>query len=119
MFIIILSLHVEGWLTGRYHLPKSICPICLNGCAFSFSHITIMCQPFSHFIILLIFLGSPGSQAIHISVIHTECSGNKNRMVNLHICSTFLPGILNIHRSEEHTSELQSRGHLVCRHLLE
>src|SRR5690625_7066670 len=23
------------------------------------------------------------------------------------------------HRSEEHTSELQSRGHLVCRHLLE
>src|SRR5690625_5989940 len=34
------------------------------------------------------------------------------------------PGILGVttgasHRSEEHTSELQSRGHLVCRLLLE
>src|SRR5690625_6045361 len=28
-------------------------------------------------------------------------------------------GILQIPRSEEHTSELQSRGHLVCRLLLE
>src|SRR5690625_6960684 len=26
---------------------------------------------------------------------------------------------IDIHRSEEHTSELQSRGHLVCRLLLE
>src|SRR5437870_13613958 len=26
---------------------------------------------------------------------------------------------LGLHRSEEHTSELQSRGHLVCRLLLE
>src|SRR5690625_6094804 len=29
------------------------------------------------------------------------------------------PGKINAHRSEEHTSELQSRGHLVCRLLLE
>src|SRR5207253_9846195 len=28
-------------------------------------------------------------------------------------------GIGNLRRSEEHTSELQSRGHLVCRLLLE
>src|SRR5690625_1442281 len=28
-------------------------------------------------------------------------------------------GVHGIHRSEEHTSELQSRGHLVCRLLLE
>src|SRR5690625_5791471 len=28
-------------------------------------------------------------------------------------------GINSLHRSEEHTSELQSRGHLVCRLLLE
>src|SRR5437870_6935149 len=27
--------------------------------------------------------------------------------------------LLQLHRSEEHTSELQSRGHLVCRLLLE
>src|SRR5439155_984011 len=29
------------------------------------------------------------------------------------------PGTVSTHRSEEHTSELQSRGHLVCRLLLE
>src|SRR5690625_5547936 len=29
------------------------------------------------------------------------------------------PGSNGSHRSEEHTSELQSRGHLVCRLLLE
>src|SRR5690625_6396988 len=28
-------------------------------------------------------------------------------------------GVVTAHRSEEHTSELQSRGHLVCRLLLE
>src|SRR5439155_9563998 len=28
-------------------------------------------------------------------------------------------GLKNVERSEEHTSELQSRGHLVCRLLLE
>src|SRR5437660_2364901 len=28
-------------------------------------------------------------------------------------------GVVGAHRSEEHTSELQSRGHLVCRLLLE
>src|SRR2546422_5395078 len=30
-----------------------------------------------------------------------------------------LAGFLRVHRSEEHTSELQSRLHLVCRLLLE
>src|SRR5437870_8903084 len=33
-------------------------------------------------------------------------------------CSTSRPGCIH-RRSEEHTSELQSRGHLVCRLLLE
>src|SRR5690625_6104163 len=31
----------------------------------------------------------------------------------------FFPVTSILKRSEEHTSELQSRGHLVCRHLLE
>src|SRR5690625_2072556 len=31
----------------------------------------------------------------------------------------FLPCKIVVYRSEEHTSELQSRGHLVCRLLLE
>src|SRR5690625_7123472 len=33
--------------------------------------------------------------------------------------SFFMPFLLASTRSEEHTSELQSRGHLVCRLLLE
>src|SRR5690625_6769390 len=38
------------------------------------------------------------------------------------LCSSFFISFRNtptcVGRSEEHTSELQSRGHLVCRHLL-
>src|SRR5439155_7755364 len=34
----------------------------------------------------------------------------------VNISSEVIPG--NVNRSEEHTSELQSRGHLVCRLLL-
>src|SRR5690625_5610842 len=36
-----------------------------------------------------------------------------------HYCSTSQSGRFRVKRSEEHTSELQSRGHLVCRLLLE
>src|SRR5690625_6298546 len=34
-------------------------------------------------------------------------------------CSFLILSLVNDKRSEEHTSELQSRGHLVCRLLLE
>src|SRR5262245_24455653 len=39
--------------------------------------------------------------------------------VALYLASTQLPKLFGIHRSEEHTSELQSLRHLVCRLLLE
>src|SRR2546422_7439840 len=56
----------------------------------------------------------------------TRCSGRQHGGLS-HLCNTNLPrgmgpNILvhaTIHRSEEHTSELQSRLHLVCRLLLE
>src|SRR5437870_9178167 len=38
---------------------------------------------------------------------------------NAPVIRTFLPRNVFTRRSEEHTSELQSRGHLVCRLLLE
>src|SRR5690625_6408921 len=41
-----------------------------------------------------------------------ESGFNQNRM-------KILAGLTRLRRSEEHTSELQSRGHLVCRLLLE
>src|SRR5437660_5520749 len=56
-------------------------------------------------------------------------SGSKERLKKLHtrnqrnifICGRSARSLahMKIFRSEEHTSELQSRGHLVCRLLLE
>src|SRR5207253_6305785 len=49
--------------------------------------------------------------------------GFKARLVNRHLTAVQALDLGRIHvhadRSEEHTSELQSRGHLVCRLLLE
>src|SRR5690625_6147338 len=42
-----------------------------------------------------------------------------NRSIVYHCKDTTVNDWLNERRSEEHTSELQSRGHLVCRLLLE
>src|SRR5690625_5390697 len=41
------------------------------------------------------------------------------RAVRTHLNDTFTQSSCHVQRSEEHTSELQSRGHLVCRLLLE
>src|SRR5437660_12080828 len=38
---------------------------------------------------------------------------------NADVHTTTAAKVFNVFRSEEHTSELQSRGHLVCRLLLE
>src|SRR5690625_5328756 len=56
------------------------------------------------------------SEAVTNAIIH----GNKqipNKKVEVFIEIT--PQAITSTRSEEHTSELQSRGHLVCRLLLE
>src|SRR5690625_6139736 len=55
----------------------------------------------------------------------TPSTLSEHRPWGIHTCSTlrFIKRtqhrLLVMHRSEEHTSELQSRGHIVCRHLLE
>src|SRR5439155_8864713 len=46
----------------------------------------------------------------------TSCAGSSSEKSGL---QTQPPRTLRRRRSEEHTSELQSRGHLVCRLLLE
>src|SRR5690625_5189841 len=63
--------------------------------------------PFSHV---------PG---VHFITFHCgiPCSRNDLDRVSIIICRQI--GHLVFYRSEEHTSELQSRGHLVCRLLLE
>src|SRR5690625_6705457 len=59
--------------------------------------------------------------ALPISVPMTSCSEVSSRCASLarRAISDRPSGIRGQPRSEEHTSELQSRGHLVCRLLLE
>src|SRR5207253_11270113 len=47
-----------------------------------------------------------------------EARGERQGEVETVVDDDHRPGLAE-HRSEEHTSELQSRGHLVCRLLLE
>src|SRR5690554_7782134 len=55
--------------------------------------------------------------------VNTEINGTSireaHRANNLFTRDRFLDRLINYIRSEEHTSELQSRPHLVCRLLLE
>src|SRR5690625_5921589 len=44
---------------------------------------------------------------------------SKSTLCNVFFSASGAPDIQKFIRSEEHTSELQSRGHLVCRLLLE
>src|SRR5690625_5426091 len=74
--------------------------------------------------------GGPGSisfysqnnykQFLQKGMLESFADENYRRFMNLrtYYLSSMLTGNINI-RSEEHTSELQSRGHLVCRLLLE
>src|SRR5207253_11254718 len=48
-----------------------------------------------------------------------RCHGSVGRMQQRHVVPGLVYGPDADLRSEEHTSELQSRGHLVCRLLLE
>src|SRR5207253_5619422 len=54
--------------------------------------------------------GKQGGRRSHPTLRATKREGSRNRRC----CD-----VARVHRSEEHTSELQSRGHLVCRLLLE
>src|SRR5439155_20774777 len=58
---------------------------------------------------------SHASQLMRTSSIHGRCSSFKSAMPVVARSSSSA----REERSEEHTSELQSRGHLVCRLLLE
>src|SRR5207253_11072646 len=60
--------------------------------------------------------GVPGDSILLYS--STPCSlWSSTRGTNFPFCRT--PSSIMLPRSEEHTSELQSRGHIVCRLLLE
>src|SRR5690625_5393991 len=53
--------------------------------------------------------------AIRITTIFTPLSMSQRHRLSAMVRASSAPGVA---RSEEHTSELQSRGHLVCRLLL-
>src|SRR3712207_7234845 len=63
-------------------------------------------------------------EAGHVVVTHVDLSARvraerASRWQARHDHLTELPNRAHLHRSEEHTSELQSRQYLVCRLLLE
>src|SRR5690625_6056409 len=77
--------------------------------------ISNVCYDFLHFLIIL-FIGS----SVLFSSSHFRCRNHFHRFCYLFSVLGRIYSTLNISkRSEEHTSELQSRGHLVCRLLLE
>src|SRR5437870_11393944 len=53
------------------------------------------------------------------TVYFTTLRGEPTNLAALLGLERVLPSLSRLPRSEEHTSELQSRGHLVCRLLLE
>src|SRR5258708_9604283 len=62
--------------------------------------------------------GSIAMAPPHVFHVHVEDSGAK-RANELHVIHALIREVRRIIRSEEHTSELQSPDHLVCRLLLE
>src|SRR5690625_5736991 len=78
--------------------PCGACPCCVEGTFFALAA-TCFFAGFST-------AGSPGVLSITVSPGVLSITGSRG-----------VPSIDD--RSEEHTSELQSRGHLVCRLLLE
>src|SRR5437870_6731252 len=69
---------------------------------------------------------SGSRESIHALIRHLVCCGMQHRVSGSILCPLAQPkkaiGLdpeTRCCRSEEHTSELQSRGHLVCRLLLE
>src|SRR5690625_6826362 len=81
----------------------------------------------SLFLGLTIFVGAPVSQVFASESDYGIENQQKSKQVIIEIRSDKIPPKVIFHktndgyagRSEEHTSELQSRGHLVCRLLLE
>src|SRR5437660_4387243 len=73
------------------------------------SGLQLMIPPFVACIVLVAMLSYLGLHVIAREVI----------FVDLSLAQMAALGGLSAQRSEEHTSELQSRGHLVCRLLLE
>src|SRR3989442_11153568 len=49
----------------------------------------------------------------------TVCAGSPNPALQVSVTNSVGTNLVTVDRSEEHTSELQSRPHLVCRLLLE
>src|SRR5258708_15174586 len=68
---------------------------------------------------LPLFAASAGYVIFHLLWVQPQVTGPYAPHIDLSILKTFYTYWMDKSRSEEHTSELQSPDHLVCRLLLE
>src|SRR2546430_10418596 len=61
----------------------------------------------------------PASTGSGVSVAPVTAGGSRSTTTKVPACDAQFPAASEAHRSEEHTSELQSQSNLVCRLLLE
>src|SRR5437660_12618430 len=71
------------------------------------------------FVVLLFFFNDPATTEIYTLSLHDALPISSSCCPFRYAISPARYGTPTPRRSEEHTSELQSRGHLVCRLLLE
>src|SRR3989442_10720881 len=69
--------------------------------------------------LIFFFFNDTATTEIYTLSLHDALPISSNWRTSLHSPSLRVPGWPTVGRSEEHTSELQSRPHLVCRLLLE
>src|SRR5437660_4010135 len=63
--------------------------------------------------------GTTQEQAVRVNAVGQRLGVNYRQLLGGTNCPVQSQFAIAAYRSEEHTSELQSRGHLVCRLLLE
>src|SRR5690554_7118578 len=102
--VFVSSIEAVAWpFTGNDQLIRTI----------PFSHLQDECQQ-------VVDLRRSGTYAINAGLARLHSGGTKRQLRRFHQrCSVRRGTRVRKRRSEEHTSELQSRPHLVCRLLLE
>src|SRR5690554_2579813 len=106
------NINVEAIKKAITPKTKAIVPVHLFGMAAKMDEIMAIAKEHNLYVI------EDNTQGIGADYISKDGSKKKTKTIGHVAATSFFPS-KNLGRSEEHTSELQSRPHLVCRLLLE